>query len=65
MLKYKPIIIMLLVIVSGCSDIKISQDYDPAKDFSGLKTYAWQFEIQAKTDDVRMDNPLLNARIRA
>ena len=66
MRKYKPIIIIvLLFVVFGCSSIKVSQDYDPAKDFSGLKTYAWQSETQAKTDDVRVDNPLLNARIRA
>ncbi|MEA3486309.1 MAG: hypothetical protein U9R20_01480 [Thermodesulfobacteriota bacterium] len=48
MRKYKSIITMLLVIVSGCSEIKVSQDYDPVKDSSGLKTYAWQLEIQAK-----------------
>ena len=66
MLKYKPIIIIaLLFIVFGCSGIKVSQDYDPAKDFSGLKTYAWQSEMQAKTGDVRVDNPLLNTRVRA
>lgn len=66
MREYKPIIIIaLLFIVFGCSGIKVSQDYDPAKDFSGLKTYAWQSETQAKTDDVRANNPLLDARIRA
>ncbi len=64
---YKPIIItaLLMVIVYGCSGVKVSQDYDPARDFSGLKTYSWQSETQSATGDVRVDNPLLNTRIRA
>jgi len=64
MREYTPIIIVLLFTVLGCSGITVSQDYDPANDFSGLKTYAWQSETQATTDDIRVDNPLLNTRIR-
>lgn len=61
---YKPVIIALLFTALGCSGVTVNQDYDPAKDFSGLKTYAWQSQTQAKSDDVRVDNPLLDTRIR-
>jgi len=49
----------------GCQTIRVSQDYDLSKDFSSLKTYAWQTETQPQTGDIRVDNPLLDARIRS
>lgn len=55
----------LLIVILACSTVKVSQDYDPATDFSVLKTYAWKSEKQEPTGDVRTDNPLLDARIRA
>ena len=65
MQKYRQLIIlMLLAIFFGCSSLKVSQDYNIVTDFSGLKTYDWQSGTQEKTGDLRVDNPLLHARIR-
>jgi hypothetical protein len=53
-----------LLVVIGCSGIQVNQDYDPATDFSGLRTYRWETPVQASTGDPRIDNPLQDARIR-
>ena len=55
---------VMLVAVGGCSSVKVSQDYDPGKVLPVMKTYRWKTEAQARTGDVRIDNPLLDARIR-
>ena len=60
----KLVILSVLIIIFGCSSIKVSQDYKPTIDYSNLKTYAWQSETQEKTGDTRLDNPLLDNRIR-
>ena len=66
MQKYVQLIILtLLATVLGCSGSEVSQDFDPATNLSGLKTYDWKSGAQEKTGDVRTDNPLLDARIRA
>lgn len=53
-----------VLLMVGCTGIKVSQDYDVKTDFSSLKTYAWKSAAQQKTGDVRVDNPLLDERIR-
>ena len=58
-------ILASLLLVLGCAGIEVSQDFDENASFAGLKTFAWQSENQAKTGDIRVDNPLLDARIRA
>lgn len=55
---------LLITFSYGCSGIKVSQDYDANTNLSGLKTYRWQTLKQQKTGDVRIDNPLLDSRIR-
>ena len=65
MRSYRKIVILsVVIIILGCSGIKVSQDYKLATDYSNLETYAWQFETQEKTGDPRLDNPLLDNRIR-
>lgn len=60
-----PIILLLVVIiVTGCSTVQVSQDYDPQADLSDYGTWQWQDPIQASTGDIRVDNPLLDKRIR-
>ena len=56
--------ILLILSISACSSVEVSQDYDLGKPLPELKTYQWQTSEQAKTGDVRVDNPLLNERIR-
>jgi hypothetical protein len=50
--------------LSGCSTMKIHTDYDPGRDFSRLQSYAWLPSPPQRTGDPRIDNSLLNARIR-
>ncbi|MFO7716513.1 DUF4136 domain-containing protein, partial [Desulfosarcina sp.] len=57
-------LLVTALVVSGCSGIQVSQDYDPATDFGSLKTYRWASASQAKTGDLRIDNPLRDKRIR-
>ncbi len=59
------IVFTLFGFLWGCQSIQVSQDYDLSKDFSSLKTYEWQTKTQPKTGDIRVDNPLLDARIRS
>jgi len=59
------IILTVSILVFGCSGLEVGQDYDVNTDLSGLNSFAWKSEQQIKTGDVRVDNPLLDARIRA
>lgn len=61
----KGLILSSWLLVLGCATIEVSQDFDENASFAGLNTFAWQSENQAKTGDIRVDNPLLDARIRA
>jgi hypothetical protein len=58
-------VFMLIGHLGGCSSIRVSQDYDPSRDFSSLQTYVWQREKQPETGDVRVDNSLLDTRFRS
>jgi len=53
-----------LLALAGCSSVQVSQDYDPAALISGTGTFAWRHRVQPATGDVRVDNPLLDRRIR-
>jgi Domain of unknown function (DUF4136) len=56
--------LLALIIFTACSTVKVSQDYSPDVDFSTLKKFNWKKKEQKKTGDARIDNPLLNTRIR-
>jgi len=53
------------LVLWGCSGVQVNQDYDPATDFQLMQAYRWESETQAKTGDLRIDNPLRDTRIRA
>jgi hypothetical protein len=56
-----------LVLVAGCggSGLKVSYDYDPQADFARLRTWNWVAEEQRPTGDARVDDPLVDRRIRS
>lgn len=56
--------VLLVVALGGCSTMEISTDYNPSTEFSGLRTYKWLPGPQGNPDDPRIDNSLLDARIR-
>lgn len=55
----------LLLFLAGCSSVRVSQDYDAKAEFSGLRTFAWQYDTQPPSGDIRLDNSLTNSRIRS
>jgi len=55
---------LFAVFIFGCSSLEVSQDYQPDRDFSSLKTYAWKVNDQEKTGDMRIDSQLMDDRIR-
>lgn len=59
------IVVALLLCVSGCATFRIQTDYDPAVDFGRLRTYAWQPRTERSEADARINNDLLDARVRS
>jgi len=52
------------LILAGCTSVAVRYDYRPDADFSALKFFAWKYDEQPETGDVRVDNALLDYRIR-
>jgi hypothetical protein len=57
-------VVIFLPILTGCAGIQVTTDYDPDVDFSLLQNYAWMEGQQERPADPRVDNSLLNTRIR-
>jgi hypothetical protein len=60
---FKIIALALLTLV-GCTVVQVNQDYDPDAKFGRLTTWQWRDATQPATGDVRVDNLLLDKRIR-
>jgi hypothetical protein len=56
------VLVALAVLCTACTTIEISTDYDPAADFSGLRTWAFADPGQP-TGDPRLDSSLVRSRI--
>lgn len=54
----------LCALTLACSGIAVDHDYDPSADFASLQTWAW-LPHAGKSGDPRLDNALLDSRIRA
>jgi hypothetical protein len=58
-------IVLMAVVMAGCSSLSVQSDFDPSVNFAQLKTYAWQ-PAPPPTGDPRIDgNTLLQERIQA
>lgn len=57
--------LLMWAVAAACSGIQVSQDYDPATDFSRYRTFAWAPEPAPKSGDALIDSPLMDRRIRA
>ncbi len=51
-------------VLAGCATMSVNSDWDTRADFSKLRTYAWTSESQPRTQDPRLNNTLLDSRIR-
>lgn len=63
-MKYSCTLAAAIALITGCSSISVSRDYDSTADFSALKTYAWKYDVQPKTGHARVDNDLVDQRVR-
>ncbi len=54
---------ILGLVLSACATVSTSTDYDPAANFSALKTYDWAGP-QPITGNPRLDSDILHTRIR-
>lgn len=57
-------IFLVIVAVSGCSGITVSQDYDKDVDFAAFKTFIWKVDPDARQEDEPEMSPLVATRIR-
>lgn len=55
---------LVVACLSGCDSMQIRHDYDPAADFSRLKTYAWMAAREGAVQDPRLDSSLLESRVQ-
>lgn len=57
-------LVVMAVVFAGCSSVSVRRDYDTAVDYSNLKTFAWQHAMQPETGNPRIDDDLIDSRIR-
>jgi hypothetical protein len=63
-IKWSPLA-ALFILLCSCSGVTVNHDYDVTANFSQYKTFDWVPGEQPRTGDIRVDNPLLDNRIRA
>lgn len=56
--------VALTASLAGCTSFPVETDYDPEIDFGSLGSYGWLEAKREKTGDPRIDNDLLDARVR-
>ena len=56
---------LLIVLALGCVTISVDSEYMGNADFSKYKTYDWKEGLQEQPNDARIDNAVLDARIKA
>jgi hypothetical protein len=50
--------------MSGCVPFYVHTDYDPAVDFTYFRTYAWQPRTEQPNADPRLNNDIMDSRVR-
>ena len=58
-------VLLVTTLVAACASAKVGYDYDPGANFSAYRTYEWIADKQEATGDKRIDNSLVDTRIRA
>ena len=56
--------LLLTGLLTGCSGITVSQDYDKEADFSALHTFAWKVHPDDRAYDDSEISPLVATRVR-
>ncbi len=58
-------LVALAGLLAACTTIQVSTDFDPGIDFGALETYAWLPDSERRHGDPRIDNTLLDQRVRS
>ncbi len=61
---FRSMAVLAALTLAGCSSVRVSADFDPAANLHSYKTFAWLPGPQKETGNERIDNPLLDKRIR-
>jgi len=61
----KETLALIAVACFACSTLVVNSDYDPQANFSMLRTYGWSPGGQVDVGDPRVDNALLESRVRS
>jgi hypothetical protein len=56
-------VVWVLMLLASCRGIPVSTDYEPERDYSALKTYAWKEPMRKIIIDPLLDNDLMSDRI--
>jgi Domain of unknown function (DUF4136) len=56
---------LLLFVCTACSTVSVNSDFNPAYDFTELKTYSWVDNGKAPSKDTRINNDLIIDRVRS
>ncbi len=67
--RWKSLIYLLplatfVAVAGGCATMTLRFDHDPEARFAEYKTYGWMGQVQGMTGNPRIDDPMLNARVR-
>ncbi|MBM9603492.1 DUF4136 domain-containing protein [Desulfopila inferna] len=57
-----PLFCILFFLMTGCSAVQVSQDYDAGVDFMDFRTYDWRSEVAPEGEKLMERNPLLHKR---
>jgi len=56
------VLLLAILLISGCASIKVTSDFDPQYDFSAFKTYRWATDEELNPDDELVKHPLIRKR---
>jgi hypothetical protein len=54
-----------LALLTACSTVRVSVDYDPEEDFTTYSSYAWLPQTPEATGHPRADSPMVQRRLRS
>jgi hypothetical protein len=57
-------ITLMFLALSGCSRVQVSQDYRIGTTFAQYHTFQWKMSDLPRSDDIRVNNPLLQERFQ-
>lgn len=60
--RISALLLTLLLMITGCAKVQVSQDYDIGTNFARFQTFDWKPMAEQSSTDIRVNNPLLHER---